>query len=732
MKIGSSVATVLLIIGLAALIDGCGRTDKCRSVKCAEVDCSDSFIPTGKCCRQCPSVPLCDKKFKQPQSEVYKSERIPANRTLVGTCAYDVGTCPTGTCRLNIFRHKTCPDDGIICPVVEKRKAECGLFGTKEVSYVTGCTCCKDTGIIVVGTVKDFSTLAPLSGMTVSINTNGIDATNDLGIFTAQIAATTQVVIQVTDPSGGYVVTVKIVDLPETYRGTLDVEIKMIKAAPSVTVDPKVDNTLSISGNPRDAGQGVAQLVIKANSITDIRGYPYSQDVKISITAPNVNDTFTDEIGQFLTSDGEPLLSDGILKVDLRTQSGDPLSGQVVFRVRQGMALWLLDDATGRWTLAPTTKVNRRKRQIGLTDDLLTQINTGNWYNIDKIPGVPRCYFKARVFYENPADAANPATFTPGVVAYTPNNERLRLYFPYTSDLDNTCFEVRCIDFNPANPTNVLIGLISLKSTETVSIGGGSIPVTTDLRPKYLSSYSSAIEVAHLTIQYDVLSNQKEVFVNFISNPTGGFYEDLSTCQNSTIDQPAFHFIKPSLPAYEPVTNGTELCTARVNFTAGYNFSATIDGLPSMPGFTATSAWSSAGSNFYYTYSTTIQKANNGVQDFYYACIQYRCSEGLENTTVYLNINIPTVQYFDNFTNNVTETPAFYCWGSCSGSFCDQKFGNTDIEGSFIAPELMPGRNGPDFFEGTDLAECAAKNATEPFAYTFYCSAYYRGNDREF
>ncbi|KAH3738953.1 hypothetical protein DPMN_045597 [Dreissena polymorpha] len=226
-------------------------------------------------------------------------------------------------------------------------------------------------------------------------------------------------------------------------------------------------------------------------------GNPYTQDVQISITAPSVEDPLTDEIGQFLTSDGEALLSDGILNVNLRTVSGDPLTGEVVFRVRQSMALWLLDEATGRWTLAPTTNVNRRKRQVSLTDDLLTQINTGNLYNIDKIPGVPRCYFKARVFYQNPADATNHATFTPGIVVYTPNNERLRLYLPYTSDLDNTCFEARCFVFDPAFPNNVLVGRITLKSTETVSVDGNSIPITTDLRPADLSTYSPAIEVAH-------------------------------------------------------------------------------------------------------------------------------------------------------------------------------------------------------------------------------------------
>ncbi|KAH3824985.1 hypothetical protein DPMN_126847 [Dreissena polymorpha] len=129
------------------------------------------------------------------------------------------------------------------------------MFGNKEVSYVTGCACCKDNGITVVGTVKDFSTLAPLSGMSVSIDMNGTGVSDGTGLFKASIPAATQVVIQVTDPSGKYIAAVKVSDLPATYRGTLYAEIKMIKAAAPVTVNPSVDNALSISADPQNLDQ---------------------------------------------------------------------------------------------------------------------------------------------------------------------------------------------------------------------------------------------------------------------------------------------------------------------------------------------------------------------------------------------------------------------------------------------------------------------------------------------
>ncbi|KAH3738954.1 hypothetical protein DPMN_045598 [Dreissena polymorpha] len=81
-----------------------------------------------------------------------------------------------------------------------------------------------------------------------------------------------------------------------------------------------------------------------------------------------------------------------------------------------------------------------------------------------------------------------------------------------------------------------------------------------------------------------------------------------------------------------------------------------------MPAISATSAWSSAGSNYYFTYSTVIQKANDGLQDFYYACMQYRCSENQENTNVYLNTDIPM--------KDMPQEPAFKCVGPCFDARC--------------------------------------------------------------
>ncbi|KAH3724818.1 hypothetical protein DPMN_050645 [Dreissena polymorpha] len=132
-----------------------------------------------------------------------------------------------------------------------------------------------------------------------------------------------------------------------------------------------------------------------------------------------------------------------------------------------------------------------------------------------------------------------------------------------------------------------------------------------------------------------------------------------------------------------------------------------------MPAITATSAWSSAGSNYYFTYSTVIQKANDGFRDFYYACMQYRCSENQENTNVYLNIDIPM--------KDMTQEPAFNCVGPCFEARCIAD--GSSIEGAFTAPELVAGKNGPDYYVDINVADCSSRNSYEAFAYMFYCSA---------
>ena len=272
------------------------------------------------------------------------------------------------------------------------------------------------------------------------------------------------------------------------------------------------------------------------------------------------------------------------------------------------------------------------------------------------------------------------------------------------------------MDFNASDPTNVLTGLISLTSYQTVDVGGATIPVLTNLQPKALNAYIPPIEAAHSSVFYEVLPNDEQVFINFISadDYSRPFYITQSICEESNPAQPAFHFLKPELPSYVAAPDNTPMCTARILFTGYLDFITALISLGTpLPTVTATSVWTTASSNFYHTDTATIELSPDGLSAF--VCVTYPCSTPVANTTVYLDIDIPMMM-----TNYSTDPlPAFYCHRGCKGTLCNQQ---TSIDGTFEAPVLpATGDSGPKWFSGPDHPDCDNYNTADPAAYTFTC-----------
>ena len=591
---------------------------------------------------------------------------------------------------------------------------------------VTGCKCCGGGKLVVQGTVQDSVDDTRLPAMIVYFDGKVVARTGDTGEFNAQVKSKNieRLTIRVVDRNANYADGVKVIDIPEGFGGPFNVEIRMVKRSEPITFNP----TEGIKVDLLDR----ATVKIEPNSITDSKGKPYTGIVSLQLTNIDVSLPENDDIlpGRFLTANGEQLVSDLVFEPVIVGENGEQLTARAEVRVRAGMLLWTLDVTNGGWLDAKAERVNRRRRQIQLTEDYLTNLMSGNWYNIDKIPGAPRCYFKARVEYQNPAEANYPASFQPSVVAFTPNNERLRLYHSPTSDPANTCFEVRCLDFDLSNPTNVLTGLISLTSYETVDVNGATIPVVNKLEPKPLTSYIPPIDAAHSSVAYAVLPNNEQVFINFISadDYSRPFYATKSICEASNPAQPAFHFLKPELPSYEAAPDGTPMCTARILLNDSYMFIDALNDLSSLPSITATSVWTTGTGDFYHTDSVTIELSPDGQSAF--ACITYPCSTAGAPTTVYLDIDIPWIDITNGSTTSTVAHPAFYCWGPCNGTLCPVKpQGNimSNFEGAFVAPALAAGTSGPEWYEGENHIGCDDWNTEDPAAYTFWCNKGYRG-----
>jgi len=600
------------------------------------------------------------------------------------------------------------------------------VFGTREVRVVTSCKCCGAGTLVVQGTVHDSVDGTPLSAMSVYFDGKVVARTQDTGEFKAQVNSKTnrKLTIRVVDRNANYADAVRVNDIPEGFGGPFNVKFRMVKRSKPITFNP----TEGIKVDLLDR----ATVKIEANSVTDSKGKPYTGIVSLQLTNIDVSLPENDDIlpGQFLTADGEQLVSDLVFEPVIVGENGEQLTARAEVRVRAGMLLWTLDVTNGGWVEAKVERVNRRRRQIQLTEDYLTNLMSGNWYNIDKIPGAPRCYFKARVQYQNPAEANYPASFQPSVVAFTPNNERLRLYHAPTSDLENTCFEVRCLDFDPSNTTNVLTGLISLTSYETVDVGGATIPVVNKLEPKPLSNYIPPIQAAHSSVAYAVLPTNEQVFINFISADdfSRPFYATKSICEASNPAQPAFHFLKPELPSYIAAPDGTPMCTARILLKDSYMFIDALNNISSLPSITATSVWNSGTGDFYHTDSVTIELSPDGQSAF--ACITYPCSATTAPSTVYLDIDIPWIDNTNGSTTSTVAHPAFYCWGPCNGTLCpvrEQPRTGSTFEGAFEAPALAAGTSGPEWYEGENHNGCDDWNTGDPAAYTFWCRSGYRG-----
>ncbi|KAL4218241.1 cartilage intermediate layer protein 2 [Mactra antiquata] len=686
---------------------------------------------------------LCSNWFLNVTGVDFEIERIPDVRNFVGSYYVDVGTCPVGTCptkTLPDYFEIECPDDGYIVPITETRKVDLGDFGTREYEYVTKCGCQEDTGVRVTVQVLDSETEQPINKVKIFFN-GGIAGHAEDGLFSGTVDSNVRSLV-VRGQSGGdiaYLEAVKVVDIPEYFRGPVDVVLYMIKKAEPVEINSKKAVKLYLSDNVLAPENGRPFIKIDKGSFETVvikngrvKKKLYKGTVKASVTFVDSNTVREDIIpGRFLTPEGdaaENLISDGIVNFEFTTLTGNPLSlkKKVKFTVNSGMRLWNLNSATGLWEPKRASS-NRGKRQVTLTDELITEIENGQWVNIDKIPGAPRCYFKGRIFnVTDGTEITSSATtsFRPSILAYTNQNQRLRIYAGSTYTPADTCYEVRCPDVT--DPNDALIGFINMTSTEIISIGGTYVPYETVLTPKVLADYTLPIQTQLSAVQYDIHPDQPDVFVNFVSDPAGPFYLNKTDCENTLVNEPAIHFYKPPLPSYEPVPDGTEFCTARIALRDGWNFYNYTTDVTYLPNITAISVWEEDGQDYYYTSVVQVEESTNGGEYFVFACLSYRCSEADEPTTVYLDIQVPNNTYYYNRTGeegNYT-VPEFQCTGECKGPLCnsdrpqDTNNGST-IEGSFIAPDDID-NNGPDFFN-SEVNDCDEGTSDEEFAYEFVC-----------
>lgn len=679
----------------------------------------------------------------------FSTERISQMRTLVGSCRVDVGTCPVGACRTKQYSQFSCPDDGYICPKTETRTTDCGaLGGVQKYEFVTQCGCCKDRGVDVMGTVIDSVTKDPLEQIIIRFERKYAGYTGADGKFKAKVKSSERsLVIRTHDRYKKYMDAVKVVQIPEGFRGPVEVELLMMKKAEPVDIQSDVETVLSLSTNPLDPNAGSTVITIAADSFRYNRlwGKKYTGPVKATVTFIDTNNATENIIpGRFLTPVGntlENLISDGIASFSFMDDEGTSLNvGQMKFTGRADMEVWKLNTITGYWEAARVVS-RRGKRQVTL--DKVIDVDSDVWYNIDKIPGAPLCYFKARIFNKTSGDEitySDTTSFMPELVGYTSALERLRMYAASTNTPNDTCFAVRCPVVS--NPNDALAGFINMTSVEVIPVGEATLPYISYLEPKQIGDYDDSIETQLTDVQFTIAPNDLDIFVNYVSNSNGLFYTSMSACESSAVSEPALHFYASEPPNYEPLPDNSEICTARIAFNGSQHFYSYLNGLSDRPSVQGISVWEQDNSTYYYTDSGDMELFSVGGEiEFAFICLQYRCSDAIDTTTVYLDIDIPTVNVTYNYTDNTGSvvnrtysTDAFNCRGSCFGPHCfneneEGRDATLNIDGSFSAQDDVD--SGPDFY---DSATNDCNNEVDPatFAYVFKCYSKHQRTDTSF
>lgn len=679
----------------------------------------------------------------------YSRERLPQKRTFDQDCEVDVGTCPIGSCFM-------CPDSGYICPQTETRTHTCPDAGTWNYEYVSQCVCCKDRGLTVNVQVVDSETKAGIEGISIRFGNNLIGYSDANGRLMSVISSNIRnLVISATDlKNDNYIPTVQMFDIIEALQKSLDAEIVMVRKTFSLEFDTTKLKTICLSENQNclQSNDETPKIEFQPKSFRKINGRVYKGLVKVSISILDGNIGDTNEIlpNHYKSLSGNiinTVIPQITFAIDFKDVNNNKL--RIVKDVNfysTSDRMWNIDLLTGFWSEAGTTSgTKRRKRQTTDQIQFSSSLESGNWMTLGQISDLPTCYIKARVFDESGVEQSNSLTtvYQPEIITADSNDQKIRYSFSPTKTLESTCFEVSC---QADGSTLSLSGIIQLKAFQNVENDDGSSTLAiTYLTSKPLDNYDSTMQSQLQAVEYSptIDSDKLETYAKFISNPQGPFYEDALTCEQSNPLQPAFHFIKsdPSV-SFSASTTNAELCTARIGFKDNdglfFKYLSSLDSLPVMK---AVSTWLNGKDRFFFTDFRQIEYSNS--EDFYYACVKYRCGppaegpydEGIGDTALYLDLLLPDKVDIDVNNDGIMVEKDVNCkTGNCYGPFCDSQSKYKDDKDHLDASLWVErGNNVPGKLflpENDPLAtdSCSASTITTDFAHTITC---YFGNPQK-
>ena len=249
-------------------------------------------------------------------------------------CFYDVGQCHKRPCRSS-GSNEACSDDAVCCEVRGLVSPDCALGNL--VTKVLSCTCssrCPEPSVLVIrGTVFESNTDAPLTGISVTLVGTTLNTTTDEnGDFSLNMspASRRRLVAKASDSYGSFLDNYVVTTIPSTELfDELFVKIPMVRKAPSIVINPVVENELSISSDPLKPNSGPTFLKFPAKAFHNIDGSLYTGFVSLSLTFIDPEESIEDAPGEFITLnlDGVPeiLATLGVFSIEFKDNSGNEL-----------------------------------------------------------------------------------------------------------------------------------------------------------------------------------------------------------------------------------------------------------------------------------------------------------------------------------------------------------------------------------------------------------------------
>ena len=432
--------------------------------------------------------------------------------------------------------------------------------------------------------------------------------------------------ITITARKNGYIFSIKHVDIADESTD----EVRNIKIVLFTRPEPHAFNTTD----------GVLLKTTNAVSVR-VPANTEFEDADGNVVIGNINSVFhfidpasrdfEDSPGEFITDDGNQLISLGLFIPSFETEEGAPLKPRGNIDVEngdpgvKGMRLYKMT-TKGQWEeLSGGGARRKRQAEDGSVVGSFGPGEVDGWLNIDKPEVQKLCYVKMRVFEDNTFSTevtdGQDLTVAPHVLLKVIEGTSvlgLNLYPAGTDSPGQHCYPVRCTTLSTAPVTGEIMLFERRTSINSFSL---TQPVPSD---------NPDLPPALPALEYTVDANAKRVSLKFDSSTAGPLFEDENICKLAPTEKSLWFALGPAQSPGEHF--GDDVCVVKVRVTIKRSWAQSN----LIASLTAYSTWGVFDDYDIVDASEMVPIFSTSVA----ACLRYECSKTGAPTTVTI---LPTV-----------------------------------------------------------------------------------------